>query len=446
MKCTSCGEQVLSTEKFCKNCGKAIEQKKVCSSCGESVLSTEKFCKNCGKAIEQKNENNVVEEISDKKVVLTFEEDLNLPKLYSKKAILLFSGWFTLIAGAFLLQANLKTLNKRSNIKFVWLGALASIGLLFLIPDDIPNGFSIGISVFVNCGLAFFYWKNFIGDEVKYTNRSMKKPLIWAFSILSVIVFLVVLFVVFSADADNDADEIANTESSYKYADNEPKTQITATDLYAAYKNNAVAADNKYTGKTLIVTGYIFEITKNYDGIYFVILDNKGANGFSSTFCYFPANRNSSLSSLQKGQFLSIKGKCIGRGADNIFPKLENCSLEDNRQQKKEENSFNDEQTEYYKYYLYGESGGEWEAFKVKIIFGNKDIKVVASEGTRTFIIVGSPKYDEYNDGTTYKVYYSDNANKDILEITRYKDRTHIQYIPECGEYEIYQKNKPEGY
>ena len=62
-------------------------------------------------------------------------------------------------------------------------------------------------------------------------------------------VFLVVLFVVYSADADNDADEIANTESSYKYADNEPITQITATDLYAAYKNNVVAADNKYTGK-----------------------------------------------------------------------------------------------------------------------------------------------------------------------------------------------------
>lgn len=73
MKCTSCGEQVLSTEKFCKNCGKAIEQKKVCSSCGESVLSTEKFCKNCGKPIEQKNESNVVVENPNKRFVLTFE-------------------------------------------------------------------------------------------------------------------------------------------------------------------------------------------------------------------------------------------------------------------------------------------------------------------------------------------------------------------------------------
>lgn len=46
---------------------------KKCSSCGEPVLSTEKFCKNCGKAIEQKRENDVVVENPNKKFILTFE-------------------------------------------------------------------------------------------------------------------------------------------------------------------------------------------------------------------------------------------------------------------------------------------------------------------------------------------------------------------------------------
>jgi len=44
-----------------------------CASCGESVLSTEKFCKNCGKPLVQKSENNVVIENPNKKVILTFE-------------------------------------------------------------------------------------------------------------------------------------------------------------------------------------------------------------------------------------------------------------------------------------------------------------------------------------------------------------------------------------
>ncbi len=44
-----------------------------CTSCGESVLSTEKFCKNCGKPLEQKKETNDAVENPNKKVVLTFE-------------------------------------------------------------------------------------------------------------------------------------------------------------------------------------------------------------------------------------------------------------------------------------------------------------------------------------------------------------------------------------
>lgn len=141
-------------------------------------------------------------------------------------------------------------------------------------------------------------------------------------------------------------DENINDESR------EQVIQISATALYDAYNSNAAAADNKYTGKTLIVTGYVFEITKNYDGIYFVILDNKGADGFSSTFCYFPASRNSSLTSLQKGQFLSIKGKCIGRGTDNIFPKLENCTLEGNFIQENYEETNQHESSEHqYEFY-----------------------------------------------------------------------------------------------
>lgn len=49
-----------------------METKK-CLSCGELVLSTEKFCKNCGKPLEQKNENDVVVENPNKKVLLTFD-------------------------------------------------------------------------------------------------------------------------------------------------------------------------------------------------------------------------------------------------------------------------------------------------------------------------------------------------------------------------------------
>ena len=76
MKCTSCGEVVLSTDKFCKHCGKSIEQIAKCASCGETVLSTDKFCKQCGKpneqTTEQKTETVVAAENPNKKEKFKF--------------------------------------------------------------------------------------------------------------------------------------------------------------------------------------------------------------------------------------------------------------------------------------------------------------------------------------------------------------------------------------
>ncbi len=131
---------------------------------------------------------------------------------------------------------------------------------------------------------------------------------------------------------------------------------------------------------------------------------------------------------------------------EDYYLSAEGKMIRKDKWEKPQSNPVNEEQTEYYKYYLYGESGGEWKTLDVKIIFGKKDIKVVYSEGASTFVIVGKPKYDKDENCTTYSVYYIDNADKDIIEITRYKDRTHIQYIPESGEYEIFTKNKPEYY
>jgi len=68
-------------------------EKTTCVSCGESVLSTEKFCKNCGKPLVQKSENNVVIENPNKKVVLTFEalDDSSINNVYGQDAKITYS-------------------------------------------------------------------------------------------------------------------------------------------------------------------------------------------------------------------------------------------------------------------------------------------------------------------------------------------------------------------
>ena len=226
-------------------------------------------------------------------------------------------------------------------------------------------------------------------------------------------------------------------QSSIPQNINEEVYQITAEDLYTAYNNNRAAADNKYTGKTLIITGYIVGIDKDYKGIYYVILSNKGGNFMTSTLCYFPANKNSSLTSLQKGQFVSIKGRCVGIGEDfATLPRLNNCSLEVNTTQQ-QSNPVNDEQTEYYKWYHSQTKNLEdicpLQELKTKIIFGKKEIKVVTPKKTDTFIIVGSPKTESHNESTCdikYNVYRSNDTDKKRIEIHRivyYRDNEENQ-------------------
>ena len=87
------------------------------------------------------------------------------------------------------------------------------------------------------------------------------------------------------------------------------------------------------------------------------------------------------------------------------------------------------QKTGYFKYYNYQRYNGDdfiWKDLDVKIIFGKKEIKVVTTEKTNTFIIVGSPEYDcdEYFTDLhfcdiTYNVYRSNDTNKKTIRIWR---------------------------
>ena len=62
MYCTRCGKEIRSDQKFCGNCGAALEapteqpeekaEVKVCKSCGKPLEEGAVFCTNCGTKIE----------------------------------------------------------------------------------------------------------------------------------------------------------------------------------------------------------------------------------------------------------------------------------------------------------------------------------------------------------------------------------------------------------
>jgi predicted amidophosphoribosyltransferase len=70
--CPHCKHQLLLSAKFCRNCGKKVEEdqvipskkeegkvdrtRKYCPHCGQHILLGAKFCRNCGKKLEQDEE------------------------------------------------------------------------------------------------------------------------------------------------------------------------------------------------------------------------------------------------------------------------------------------------------------------------------------------------------------------------------------------------------
>jgi type II secretory pathway pseudopilin PulG len=105
-----------------------------------------------------------------------------------------------------------------------------------------------------------------------------------------------------SADTDTDTQKIQSQTSSY---------ELSANQLFREYDQNEVAADAKYKGKVVVVTGTIQNIGKDImDEAYIVI---GGAGFLDGVQCTFTKGEQSSVARLSKGQQVRVKGEVAGR-------------------------------------------------------------------------------------------------------------------------------------
>ena len=95
--------------------------------------------------------------------------------------------------------------------------------------------------------------------------------------------------------------------------------QMTSVALYQEYDANQVAADQKYKGKVLEVSGPILRIGKDIMDVPYVILNGDGLSGIQCSF----ANENE-VAKLGNNQQITVHGQCDGMIID---VQLEGCTL-----------------------------------------------------------------------------------------------------------------------
>ena len=140
----------------------------------------------------------------------------------------------------------------------------------------------------------------------------MKKKVAHLLSAFTVVGFL---FLAFGSDDEKTTENAIVNE--------QPDIEVSAQQLYADYEANGVAADQRYKGKVLRVTGYVNNIDRDImDKIYVTL---KGDQYIGDIQCFFAEGHANTAAQLQKGQQITVKGKCDGK-LMNVL--LKGCVIE----------------------------------------------------------------------------------------------------------------------
>jgi hypothetical protein len=115
-----------------------------------------------------------------------------------------------------------------------------------------------------------------------------------------------------------------DTDRQLEEIDSRSASSISADALARAYNANEIAADEKYKGKAVIITGKIQNIGKDILGSPFVVVGGSGM--LDGVQCMFAKSAMSSLASLSKGRTVTISGTVSGKMLSWVM--MSDCQLQ----------------------------------------------------------------------------------------------------------------------
>jgi len=140
---------------------------------------------------------------------------------------------------------------------------------------------------------------------------SIRKSILWAGA-------LALLFCSCRSAARKSELSVRDSQASYV---------LTATALADDYAGNPAAADDKYKGKVLFVTGAVDYGEEDLKGGY-VLNVRAGTEWYDVVSCTFSKTQLNDLLKLTRGDYVRVKGRCAGK---NPAVSLTDCILVDEK-------------------------------------------------------------------------------------------------------------------
>ncbi|MFJ4288739.1 hypothetical protein ACIP1U_02960 [Cupriavidus sp. NPDC089707] len=137
-------------------------------------------------------------------------------------------------------------------------------------------------------------------------------------------VVMIVLVAIFSGEQKTSTADPA--AASGTTTPTEPPVQVTANELLKAYKENEIAANQKYKGKQLILNARISSIEAGMGEEPYLVLTAGNEFEFSRPQAHLAKGQEAAAATLKKGQ--QVKLECIGNSEVAGTPMLKDCRVQ----------------------------------------------------------------------------------------------------------------------
>ena len=100
-------------------------------------------------------------------------------------------------------------------------------------------------------------------------------------------------------------------------AELKPDYSLTSSSLLKEFEQDEPASNKKYWDKILLVDGRVKDVTVDERGLYSLIVGD--STSMSSVRCSMDGAHNHEAKSAKKGDWLAMKGICVGFNADELL-------------------------------------------------------------------------------------------------------------------------------
>ncbi len=129
--------------------------------------------------------------------------------------------------------------------------------------------------------------------------------------------FVLLVFILLAIGSYNMKEDIKKDQSQA------PSYILSAEQLFGDYESNEAAADSKYRGRVVVVSGTIQSSGIDLMNNTYIVIGGEGL--LDGVQCSFIKDQKSSVSLLSRGQNVKVKGEVVGRMGNVLIYK---CTLQ----------------------------------------------------------------------------------------------------------------------